>query len=188
MATKKAEPGRQVALLRAVNVGGSGKVSMAALREALEGLGCSQVKTLLQSGNVTFTCARGSGALLEALLEAGCAKRLGLKTDFFVRSAGEWDALVADNPFPAEARDDPGHLHAIALKAAPDAAAVKSLQASIAGREQVRAVGRVLYATYPDGSGNSKLTLQRIERALGTRGTARNWNTVLKLAAQARAP
>jgi len=103
-----------------------------------------------------------------------------------VRTADEWDAVVAGNPFPAEAKSDPGHLVVMALKAAPEAAAVAALQAAIAGRETVRAVGRQAYLVYPDGIGESKLTIQKIEKALGTRGTGRNWNTALKLQARVR--
>jgi uncharacterized protein (DUF1697 family) len=67
------------------------------------------------------------------------------------------------------------------LKDAPKAGAVKALQAAITGREIVRAHGREAYLVYPDGIGPSKLTHALIEKTLGTRGTGRNWNTVLKL-------
>jgi uncharacterized protein (DUF1697 family) len=59
---------------------------------------------------------------------------------------------------------------------------VKTLQAAVRGPETVRAVGRQAYIVYPDGVGKSKLTANLIESKLGTRGTGRNWNTVLKLA------
>jgi uncharacterized protein (DUF1697 family) len=62
---------------------------------------------------------------------------------------------------------------------------VTALQKAIVGREIVRAQGRSAYIVYPDGIGRSKLTAAMIEKKLGTRGTGRNWNTVLKLAALA---
>jgi uncharacterized protein (DUF1697 family) len=176
-----------IALLRAVNVGGKTKIGMADLRTLLAGLGLAEPRSLLQSGNLLFRSEGRAAAELENLLSAETEKRLGLKTDFFVRTAAEWDAVVAGNPFPGEAKSDPGHLVVMALKAAPDAAAVAALQASIVGRETVRAVGRQAYLVYPDGIGESKLTIQRIEKQLGTRGTGRNWNTTLKLQAQVRA-
>jgi len=71
------------------------------------------------------------------------------------------------------------------LRRAPDAKAVKALQAAIQGREVVRASGTHLYIVYPDGVGRSRLTNALIEKKLDTRGTARNWNTVLKLNALA---
>jgi len=70
----------------------------------------------------------------------------------------------------------------LCLKKAPLPADVRSLQASIRGPEVVRANGRQAYIVYPGGIGRSKLTMARIESELGTRGTARNWNTILKLA------
>ena len=85
--------------------------------------------------------------------------------------------------FPKEAKLDPGHTVLMCLRDAPPAAAVKALQAAIKGREVVKAKGRHAYFLYPDGIGNSKLTIKVIEKKLGTTGTARNWNTVLKLGA-----
>lgn len=174
----------QIALLRAVNVAGNSMISMARLRAAMENLGF-EAQTLLQSGNVVLADTKLSGDALEKLLEAETAKWLGLTTDFFVRSAKEWDALIRANPFKKEAKDDPGHLVMMALKEAPKPANVKALEAAIKGRERVAAKGRQLYITYPDGIGRSKLTIGVIEKALGTRGTGRNWNTVTKLAALA---
>jgi uncharacterized protein (DUF1697 family) len=161
-----------IALLRAVNLAAKNMVAMADLRAMVEGLGFQKAQTLLQSGNLVFD-SKPSGARLEGLLEATAKKRLGLETDFFVRTAKEWQALIAANPFPAEARSDPSHL------------VLDALRQAIKGRERVEAEGRQAYAVYPDGIGRSKLTMALIERHLGTSGTGRNWNTVLKLAALA---
>jgi len=176
-----------IALLRAVNLGSHNKVSMADLRAFVEKLGMEDVQTVVQSGNLAFRSAASSPAKLEALLESSAAKQLGLVTDFFVRTAREWQEIIAANPFPREAKDDPSHLVMMTLRKAPDRAAVAELQAAIKGRELVRANGREAYFTYPDGIGNSKLTIAVIERKLGARGTARNWNTILKLGALAGA-
>jgi uncharacterized protein (DUF1697 family) len=162
-------------------------MAMADLRDMAAGLGLTEVRSLLQTGNLVFRSGGQADAALEQALEAAIEKRFGLRTDVFVRTAAEWAAIIARNPFPDAARDDPGHLLAIPLKAAPGAAAVAALQAGIAGREAVRADGRCAYVTYPDGIGRSKLTMTAIEKKLGTRGTGRNWNTVLKLAALAEA-
>ena len=72
------------------------------------------------------------------------------------------------------------------MKDAPSPKEVEALQASIRGPERVRSRGKQLYVTYPEGVGRSKLTLPIIERRLDSRGTGRNWNTVLKLATLAR--
>ncbi|HTP82908.1 MAG TPA: DUF1697 domain-containing protein [Alphaproteobacteria bacterium] len=174
-----------LAFLRAVNVGGTGKIAMADLRTWLAGLGFAGVQTLLQSGNLVFRGGARAGVGLERFLEDKARGNLGLDTDFFVRNPVEWAEVIARNPFPEAAHDDPSHLLVVVLKAAPTPAQVRALQAAIRGREVVRAQGCELYAVYPDGIGNSKLTLPLIEKHLGTRGTGRNWNTVLKMAALA---
>lgn len=169
-----------IALLRGINVGGNKMIAMADLRALLTKLGFADVRSLLQSGNLVFRADRRTPAQLEALLEAETEKRLGVQADVFVRTASEWAEVVAGNPFAEEAKRDPGHLIVMFLRKAGD---VKAVQDAIVGRETVRGSGRHLYITYPDGQGTSKLTNAVIEKKLGTRGTARNWNTVMKLAA-----
>lgn len=172
-----------VALLRAVNVAGHGVVAMADLRGLLTRLGFSDVKSLLASGNLVLRTSGVSAADLERLFERETAARLGLATDFFVRTAAEWKAIVACNPFPAQAESDPGRLVVALCKDAPSPQAVEALRRAITGPETVAALGRELYAVYPAGIGRSRLTTALVERTLGTRVTGRNWNTVLKLGA-----
>jgi uncharacterized protein (DUF1697 family) len=170
-----------IGLLRAINLGAHNKIAMSDLRALLEKLGFTDPKTLILSGNVVFKSAEKSAAKIEQVLEAATAKHLGVTTDYFVRSASEWQAMIAANPFRAQAKSDPARMVAMCLKGAPSPAQVKTLQAAIKGPEQVRAKGSAAYFVYPDGMGRSKLSIALIERTLGTRGTARNWNTVLKL-------
>jgi uncharacterized protein (DUF1697 family) len=170
-----------IALLRGVNVGGRASLAMADLRALVETLGFSDVRTLLQSGNVVFRGA-GKAADIEQQLERETEKRFGARIDHLIRSPKEWRAMIADNPFATEAIRDPSHTVAMFLKAKPQPSAVSALQVAIRGRETVRAGARHLYIVYPDGIGTSKFTGALIEAKLGTRGTARNWNTVLKLA------
>jgi uncharacterized protein (DUF1697 family) len=175
------------AFLRGINVGGRRPVAMGDLRAVFSGLGLGNVRTLLQSGNVVLGGGRLRGAALEHRLEETARAALGLDTPFIVRTREEWDALVAANPFPREAADDPGHLLLFCLKDAPPADAESRVQAAVKGRERVRVDGRQAYIVYPDGVGESKLTVTVLERWLGSRGTGRNWNTVLKLQALAGA-
>jgi uncharacterized protein (DUF1697 family) len=172
-----------IALLRGVNLTGHKKVMMAELRAMVDDLGLGGSQTVLQSGNVVFRGGRKSSAALELLLEVETARRLGVETEFHVRTAPEWASVVASNPFPGEAQSDPGHLVVVAFKSAVTAKSVSALQALITGPEIIRGAGRQVYITYPDGIGASRLTTALIDRTLGARGTARNWNTVLKLAA-----
>jgi uncharacterized protein (DUF1697 family) len=170
----------RIALLRSVNVGGTGKLPMAELRTLAEGLGLAQPKTLLQSGNLVFGSDEPEPAL-EAKLQAATTKQFGFDVAYFVRGIAEWAELVAANPFPDEAKAMPGYLLVYFLKAQADETAVAALQAAIRGPEQIRARGRHAFVYYPDGSGNSQFTIRKIEAKLGP-ATGRNWNTVLKLA------
>lgn len=172
-----------IALVRGINVGGRNPVAMAALRELFEALGFAGAKSLLQSGNLIFESDGRTRGELERLLEVETAKRLDLSVDYLVRSAKEWETVIARNPFPKEAEHAPGHLVVVSLKTAPQVKGVETLQAAIKGPERVHAEGKHLYVVYPTGIGRSKLTSTQIEKTLGVRGTGRNWNTVLKLAA-----
>jgi uncharacterized protein (DUF1697 family) len=171
-----------IALLRAVNVTGYNRLTMIALRNFAIDLGLKNVRTVLQSGNVVFDVSgERSNDRLERRLEEEAALQLGITTDFFVRSRDEWDAMIEANPFQTEARDDPAHLVVMLLKHEATAAAEHAVRSAIKGSERIARGARLLYAVYPDGIGRSKLTNAVIERRLGTRGTARNWNTVLRL-------
>jgi uncharacterized protein (DUF1697 family) len=158
---------------------------MAELRHMLTVLGFTDVKSLLQSGNVVFTSEAPAGAELEARLEAETHKRIGLQTAFFVRTPTDLDVVIAGNPFPTQAKGDPSHLVVMFLKDVPKPGAVESLRAAIKGPELVQAKGKHAYIVYPAGIGESRLTTAVIESKLGTQGTGRNWNTVRKLAALA---
>ncbi len=162
----------QVAFVRGINVGGHQKVAMADLRKLLADLGFDRVTSLLQSGNLAFESGRQTGARLERLLEQETETHLGMSVDYFVRSAVELKECIARNPFSKQARDDPSHLLAMFMKAAPSANDMAALQASIQGPELVACDGKQLYLVYPDGIGRSKLTGAMIERKLGVRGTA----------------
>ena len=177
---------RRIALLRGINLGGKRLVAMADLRAFFTRLGFSDVQTLLQSGNVVFTSrgAARTSAALEALLEKAAEKALGMPVEFHVRSAAEWQTMIEANPFRAEAASDPSHLLVSFFKTTLLPANVAALRTAITGRETLHAAGRHLYMVFPDGIGNSK-TVGLIDRKLAARGTARNWNTVLKLAALA---
>lgn len=176
-----------IALLRAVNVGGRNRVAMSELCSSLTQLGMLDPRTLLQSGNVVFRSGGSTPARLERLFERAAPERFGFETDFFVRTPAEWRAIIAGNLFPSEATRDPSHLLVMFLKAAPDRETLKALEKAIPGRERVAGRDRHLYVVYPDGIGRSHLTGTVMERTLGTRGTARNWNTILKLGALADA-
>ncbi len=170
-----------VALLRAVNLGRHQRAGSEQLRTLGESVGLEHVQTLLASGNLIGRGPEGPTSSLERRLEEGVRKRLGFETSIVVRTASEWRALLAENPLRQVAVADPAHLLAVVLKSAPAPAEWESLARAVRGREVVRPGRRVAYVHYVDGVGTSRLTSAVIERALGTAGTARNWNTVRKI-------
>jgi uncharacterized protein (DUF1697 family) len=174
-----------VALLRAVNVGGTGIVPMAALKELFDKQGFKDARTLLQSGNVVFRAARATPAALAKKLEAAIRKRFGHDVRVIVRTPDELRDVVARDPFPVAARDDPSHLLVTFLAEAPTAAAAKALGQWKHATEPHKVVGRELYIHYKSGVGTSKFAGATIEKLLATAGTARNWNTINKLIALA---
>ena len=176
-----------IALIRGINVGGHKLVAMEALRDLLGASGFDDVRTLLQSGNVVLRSALRSAVEVERRLAAVCQEGLELEADIFVRSAAEWEAIVAANPLRAEAERSPKHFLVVCLKGEPAVAQLKALQALATGGEMVRAKGRELFIAYPKGRSTTKFSGGVIERTLGTRATTRNWNTVLKLQELARA-
>lgn len=158
------------ALLRAVNVGGTGKLPMSDLKAMCEDLGFGSVRTHIASGNVVFESDLSEAdikAALEARLESYASKPVGV----LVRNAGEIAAVLAGNPFSDKA---PKYTVAIFL----DAPLPTDTLEGISGQkdEEIRLGRREIYVHYPSGQGKSKLKI----RAAAS-GTARNMNTVARL-------
>lgn len=159
-----------VALLRAVNVGGTGKLPMTELKAMCEAAGFQSVRTYIASGNVVFQSAK-TEAQVKGALEAALAAYAGKPVGVLVRTAAEMAAVLARNPFPKM----PGNQTvAYFLEGAPGGDAVKSVTNQ--SSEQLRLGLREIYVYYPDGIGNSKLKIPAVKH-----GTARNMNTTAKL-------
>jgi uncharacterized protein (DUF1697 family) len=159
------------ALLRAVNVGGTGKLAMSDLRKLCEQSGLANVATYIQSGNVVFRTPRAE-ASVKKLLEQALEKQLGKPCGVLVRTADELRTLLEQNPFPEA---PPNKVLLLFLDEKPSAASLKEVVAP--GGEEVRAEGRQLFIYFPNGQGQSKLKLPF------KTGTGRNLNTVRKLLA-----
>ena len=170
-----------IALLRGVNVGGR-KVLKDDLLGLAKDLGFDEAKTLLASGNLVLWGKSEGGAALEKRLEDGLEARMGLRTDFMVRSPAELKAIIAANPYPEQAEKGPNHLLVNFLKEPIAKDDVEILRAAITGRETVEVVGRELYVVFPDGIGESMLDRDWKKTKRYPTGTTRNWNTVGKLA------
>ena len=159
---------------------------MADVRRVFENAGFGEVRSLLQSGNLVFDAGEADDAAIETTIEQALFAELGLRTEVIVRCGEAWRAMIAANPFPDEAKADPSHLVAMVLKMAPPASADEALSAA-AGPERVHLTEACAYIYYPEGIADSRLIGSVLDRALGVRGTGRNWNTVQKLAVLAGA-
>ena len=168
-----------VALLRAVNVGGR-KLPMAELSALCEGLGWSEIRTYIQSGNLVFE-ADAAPAALEAQLEKALSARFGFEVPVVIRTSPQWKALVASNPFAKESETEANWVLAGLSKAKLDPGAAAAIQAKAASGERVVQAGEALWFHYPAGVGTSKLTPALIDRAAGSAVTARNWRTIIML-------
>ena len=165
-----------IALLRAVNVGGTGKLPMTELKRMCEDAGFTSVRTYIASGNVVFNSAK-SAAKVKAALEEALFQYAGKPVAVMVRTAPELAAVLAANPFPQAA---PNRTVAIFLDAAPPPDTLDKLS----GRkdEEIVLGTREIYVHYGEGMAQSKLKI----RAAGE-GTARNINTIAKLVEMAAA-
>lgn len=165
-----------VALLRAVNVGGSGKLPMKELKAMCEEAGFESVQTYIASGNVVFRAEDDAGRIKE-ILETRLTDYAGAKMDVFVRSAREMRDLVDINPYP----DEPGNRVAVLFLDRKPPGDLGE-RASGVQNERFEPAAREIFIHYPDGLGRSKLTFGR-----DLVGTTRNMNTVTKLAEMAAA-
>jgi uncharacterized protein (DUF1697 family) len=159
-----------IALLRAINVGGSGKLPMADLRSMCVEAGFADVETYIASGNVVFTSPAKSAtakAVLESLLRDHAGKPVGVA----IRTATELSAILKQNPFPS---NEPRHTYVIFLDERPPRSALDHATGRV--DEDMRLGKREIYVAYPNGMGRSKLRIPAAKL-----GTARNLNTVAAL-------
>ncbi len=174
-----------VALIRGINVTGRNMLPMESLRALCEGIGLRDARTYIQSGNVVFRC---DGAELN-----GCAERIeeaierawGFRPRVMVRTAAELRRVLAAGVFADLARLDASRVLVMFLGAAPGAGARKAFAALNGGAERFVLRGREAHLYYPDGAGRAEVPMAAVEKALGTPGTCRNWNTVTTLARMA---
>ena len=164
-----------VALLRAVNVGGTGMLPMKDLAGLCTKLGLENVRTYIQTGNVVFT-SRLSRARVRESLETALEAHMGKKVDVILRDAAELEQVLKSNPFPDV---HPARV-AVAFCSAPlqkklfDAVVIPANEQIVVGHQE-------FYVHYPDGMGRSKLKFPKT----GGVATVRNINTVAKLVAMA---
>jgi uncharacterized protein (DUF1697 family) len=169
---------RYVALLRGINLGKARQVDMTRLREILTARGHDEVRTHLRSGNVVLDSELPEAELAADLSEA-IGEEFGFDVPVVVRTGQELAAVVAGDPFATVATDPARYLVTFMVEP-PEPARVDALPAAERGDYLVR--GRELYLWLPEGIQNTPLASWKWDRLLGRPGTARNWNTVVRLA------
>jgi len=172
-----------VSMLRAVNVGGTGLIKMDALRDLYESLGFADVRSVLQSGNVLFRSGLTDRQRLVKRITQEIERQFDLQVEVILRTLTEIVNIVDRGPVLSP-RADKSKLLVMFLSAVPGASqqdALKKWHESKELKELLEIRGPEIYLYYPDGVGRSKLTNAFMERKLDVSGTARNWNTLLKL-------
>ncbi|OWU84843.1 hypothetical protein ATO6_11050 [Oceanicola sp. 22II-s10i] len=169
---------RWVVLLRAVNVGGTGKLPMTALRDALAQGGAENVATYIQSGNILMDIEKGEPREVEGFVMSLVETQFGFRPGVMAFRPEDIDAALSGVPWPDV--PEPKHVHLMFFTATPAEDALSVLEPQCT-QDEVLVMGRhCLYAHTPEGLGKSKLN-GRIEKAVGCAVTARNLNSVRKI-------
>ena len=172
-------PARYAALLRGVNVGGARRVPMAEWRALLEAMGCSEVRTLLNSGNAAFRNPLRSTVMLEAMIHGSLARSLGVEVPVIVKPVKTLSAVVAGNPF-ADKATDPSRLLVAITRDAESLAALAAIAPLVKARERFHLGEHAAYLWCAGGILESAAAKALLGKA-GREATTRNWATVLKL-------
>jgi uncharacterized protein (DUF1697 family) len=167
-----------IAMLRGVNVSGHKPLGMERLRAALAPLGFTSIKTYLQSGNVVFTAAKGSPAVLATKIHDVINREFGYSVPVIIRTAAELAQIIADNPFTKDPHIDSLKLHVTFLADQSPKTALAALQPLADGPERLHVFSREIYLYCPNGYGRTRLSNTAIEKKLALAATTRNWKSV----------
>ena len=168
-----------IAFFRGINVGGRNVLAMKALNALLEELGCTAVRTYIQSGNVVFRHKEGQATRLSQTISQAVLNRFHFAPYVLLMTKGHLKSALAANPFTT-AEEMPKSLHLSFLSAVPTGADFDELNKLKATNEEFELIDQVFYLHAPDGIGRSKLAA-RVEKLLGVEATARNWRTAQKV-------
>jgi uncharacterized protein (DUF1697 family) len=168
-------------MLRGVNVGGRNMIKMDALKALCVSLKLKNPQTYVQSGNVVFSTEENDLAKLGTRIQDAIERKIGFRPNVMLRTMAELQDVVARNPFAKRSGIEPGKLLVNFLAHDPGKDAREKATAIKIGPEEMHLIGREAYIYFPNGQGRSKFPWPAIERALGTSGTGRNWNSVTKM-------
>ena len=167
-----------ISMLRGINVGAHKRMKMDQLRASFETLGFQQVKTYIQSGNVIFKTTKVSPALLSERIEKRIFADFRFPVSVLTRTADEMAKAIEDNPLVKKRGIDQEKLHVMFLSDAPAAAALTKLAALTAAPDQSCCLGKEIYLYLPNGTAESSLMKNQLDRVLSVVTTTRNWRTV----------
>jgi uncharacterized protein (DUF1697 family) len=170
-----------VCFLRGINVGGHAIIKMEALRALFASLKLQQPQTYVQSGNVIFKTSERDVELLATRIKQAIERKFACSPAVVLRSAAELRAVVSSNPFAKRTHIEPAKLHVFFLAARPERNAAHRLRQLAIQPEELHLLGQELFIYFPNGVGKSKLPWARLDKALETQGTGRNWNSVTKI-------
>jgi uncharacterized protein (DUF1697 family) len=168
-----------IALLRGINVGGKTSLPMKELVAILEELGCQNIKTYIQSGNVVLESDEDDISRLSESITTEIHKRRGFSPRVILLKLLELKKAIENNPFP-EGEENPKALHVGFLTTTPKKPDLESLERLKTNTERFQLIGKIFYLYAPDGVGRSKLAANS-EKSLGVSMTDRNWRTVRKI-------
>ena len=161
-------------------VGGKTQLSVKTLREKLTAAGFENVATYINSGNAIVRSRMNQKKVMATIAEV-CRKEFNFEKAIFAPTLEEWDEVIARNPFGKAATSAPTTVHAALLESVPKPENVERIRACAVKGEDIKIVGSVAYLHTPVGFGRCKMA-EKFDAWIGVTNTARNWNTVLKLA------
>ena len=166
-------------------VGGKTQLPVQLLRQKLTKAGFENVATYINSGNAIVRSQWSRKQVIATVSEL-CRKEFGFEKTIFAPTLAEWNAVIMNNPFSKVAAKAPTTVHAALLDGEPKAEDVKRILACAVRGEDIKVINQVAYVHTPNGFGNCKMA-ENFDKWIGVANTARNWNTVLKLAELGRA-
>jgi len=170
-----------ISMLRGINVGGHHLIKMDALRMLYDSLGLKSAQTYVQSGNVIFRTKDHNLPKLAKRIEDAIEGQFGFRPAVVLRTIAELRQAIGNNPFAERDGVEPNRLLVSFLATDPDSSAHENLRMIKTDPEELHLNGRELYIYFPNGMGRSKLPWARVDKALKTFVTGRNWNSVMKL-------
>jgi uncharacterized protein (DUF1697 family) len=170
-----------ISLLRGINLGGHKQIKMSELCALYGSLGHCDARSHINSGNVVFRTGKRELAAVVKKLESAIEKKFGFHADVVVRTTAEMRDVIRRNPFAKRKDVEPGKLLVTFLPQRLSAELAGQIRSLKPDPEEMYLDGREIYTYFPNGAGRSKLFSGLSGKLLKNQGTARNWNTVLKL-------